>query len=356
MPTTTTPYLKIPKTSVSRLNSFNTCSTFFQNKYVHKLTVEEEDRTYFIKGTLAHSSLQELLDPETETKDGVEAVTRALAPWLEQVGVTNIDFDDLIEAATALSRLLYRASDRCTQNCIRTGKGEVPKDVWAYPPRTWTDALHESGFASRFYEMNIMAVEQNPVFESEPITQMVGEVFFWISNFRLPTEYKRTVAVELEISTEESNLVLFPGKTDLYWNAFIDWLWETQDGRLVLMDHKTSKKMPPGVDVFHHFQLAVYVYLYHELTGRWVDLIGIHHIRSGQFLSAEVDPKVIGNVISHYRDVQKAIDAGIVVKHSPEEYNSPCVKRDWGGEVIREICPYLETCWPVYNDIIQVGM
>jgi hypothetical protein len=122
----------------------------------------------------------------------------------------------------------------------------------------------------------------------------------------------------------------------------------SKDGSTIILDHKTSKKKPSSIDVLHHPQLNLYGYCYHEIYGIWPEVIGIHHLVSGECVLAELDREICSSIVEYYTDLQKKAMTPRYVRHMPTEYNSPCVKRDWRSETIEEICPYLDRCWPTY--------
>ncbi len=345
-----------PYTSFSRLTAYTGCSKQYKLKYIKGPDVEESFNEHFAKGNLVHACLENYLNPETDLTI-YDAIKLAVPEWLDKQGLS-MDVDAVIEFGLGFAELMYSASDRYKEpeGAIRTKDGGVPKDIFKYPPTSFTQVLKASGLVTKRTALETEASRQQQHWEKISFGRLVASSLFMAYYFELPPWYKRTIGVEIPISTGQGNDVLFttsPTGRELYFRAFMDWVVESQDDKVLILDHKTGKKKPTPQDVINHPQLNVYAYLYEQVYGRWPDIIGINHPWTGSIVLAKVDKEIAVNTMKYFVSVQRAIDQEHFLKHLPSEYNSPCIKREWKNNSIREVCPYLQHCWPAYYETIE---
>lgn len=347
-------------TSFSRLGRFKTCPKFYQKKYL------ERQKTPFVFnpattiGTWTHAVLEEVLSLETNTLDATTAYALLLPGWLKSLDVESLLDKGIFDAAESLGSLAYKASERyVASDKIRTTKGSAPKDVWNYPPASWTSALKQAGLQDVKYIFDNYAASLRPdLFIQNSLVGMLAEVYSFICDFKCPT-WATTKAVEMPISTDESNKILMPGQKDLYINLFIDWVITRtgHDDQVFILDFKSDSKVPTELDVLHHPQLNLYCYCYETLYGIRPYGQGIFHIPSGKYILTAVDIAVQAEVMESLGELQAQIDIQTQQEQfyrcHPNDYGTPCKKANWETGVITEVCPFLKQCWPTYHQVLS---
>jgi len=347
-----------PTTSYSRLELYEKCPRKYQHKYIHHTPAESVMSAPLLLGTLAHGALEELLDPETQTADPAEAFGLYMPSWMESAGLPVEMMGELFLFAQDYARVLLRASPSYLGgDAIRNKDGSPPKDLENYPPGSWTTALRAQGLSSRKLDLDNTAGTESAVFRDCSVAHLVGLAYAMVLGLPRPDWMAKTLWVERGFSVPTGDKlkdpVPFPGREDLHLQAYLDWVVETTDGRMAVIDHKTSKDCPSEADVAQHTQLNLYAWLLYTATGRYPELIGINHLRSQTLVMASTDPAVTRDVVAHLVDVQKSIETGVFPRRPPTSYNSPCLRRDYRTREVKELCPYLAHCWPEYTDSLR---
>mgnify|MGYP006425000539 CR=1 FL=1 len=345
--------LKNPKsyTSFSRLESFKKCPEYYHLKYEERLKEEKALNKHLETGALVHSVLADYLENKTPLLDSFYL---HLGLWLKKHNLDLIrdDQEELIESVEPASELLWRASEKCNDEdlLIRTESGNLLKNPIDYPSNKFKKLCNKAGITQKFGELDTLARSLNNEFVYTSFSWLVARSLYLVKYFTIPSWVSKIVAVELGISTEEKNRVDIPETTKPLL-GYIDWIVELEDGQLLLIDHKTSKEKPSPFSVFLHPQLNAYSYLYEKIYGRQIDMIGINHLESGTYVVCSTNKEVINNNIMYYSDLQKQIDTGVHYRHSPLDYNSPCIKVDWKSKKITESCPFLSHCHPIFDKL-----
>jgi len=347
--------MTISTTSFSRLEVWAECPRKYRLRYIDRLPATAELNEHVLLGTLVHGALQEWLDPKTPTQDPGEAFALYFPTWLREVELSEDLVEDLLDFVRPYADLLLRASPSyCGADAIRNRDGSPPKDLEAFPPGAWTAALRSANLSQRKLELDNRAGVESEFFRHISATHLVGRAYFMVVYFRIPAWVKRTLWVERGISVPGKegvvDSVLFPGRDDLYAQGYLDWVVETEDGRIAVLDHKTNKATPTELEVRFHPQLNWYAWLLYKATGIFPDLVGISHLPTHTFVVTEVEPEIVRDVVNHLVEIQEAIDQGKFPRRLPTVYNSPCIKRDYRTQAIKEVCPYLAHCWPSYAE------
>ncbi|MGG6281746.1 PD-(D/E)XK nuclease family protein [Leptolyngbya sp. AN03gr2] len=347
--------------SFSRLESYRTCSQKFYYKYIQGESRPEPIKDYFIKGDLAHFMLEEILTGA----EWAEALTLVLPTWLENNCRVTIDPDaDLMRKGQALhaesvgryaemvSEILLRcAPNYVGEDPIRNQDGSVPADPLGYPPKIVKQILNEYGLNEDRQLIDTTATRLNKEFTPYSLANIAAEAVFCARNYSPPDYFGHTVSIEYPIYPEDHLPVAF--QDDKMWSGYIDWIFEMDDGSLVIADHKTSKKRPSGVEVLWHPQLNLYVGLYYELTGRAAEYIAINHLATNSLVLAKVDLAIVGEQMKIFHQLQDAINQSAFVRQFPTGFNSPCLDRDYKTGNVKSLCPYLDRCWPFFLEDIQ---
>lgn len=337
-------------TSFSRLEAYKKCSEYYHLKYREKIKEERSFNKYLEIGALVHAVLEDYL----LGKDTIEnSFYLHLGAWLKKHGLS-FDAEEIVPAIEPAAELLWRASRKCDseEEKIRKANGDLLIDPIAYPSRDFKRLCYKAGVTARFSELDLSVQKQAPYFLEESFSWILAKSLYFVKYFNIPNWIEKTIAVELPISTNTENNIKLP-LSETYLQGYIDWIVKSKDGKTIILDHKTSKKKPSVEEVFLNPQLNLYVWLYRELYGIQVDCIGINHLESGEMVIVDTNKKVFESVLSYHVQLQKAIETGVHFKHDPLSYNSPCFKRDWKTNRVKETCPYLSLCHPIFNQIIQ---
>ncbi|MFB6283753.1 MAG: PD-(D/E)XK nuclease family protein [Halobacteria archaeon] len=335
-------------TSFSRLNAFKDCSQYFYLKYIYGLPEEKPFNKHLHIGAVVHSAIADHLDGGYELDD---AFLIHLGRWLTKMGL-EFDEEELVEKIAPAAELLWRCSLKCKdpELVIRKENGDLLKDPISYPTQKFKKLCFEEGITQSFSNLDQQASKQNQDFVAESFAWIVARMFYLVRYFQVPGWVKENLFVEVGISTNTENRVSIPG-TRVALQGYIDWVVRHQDDRVVILDHKTSKKAPTPENVFVDPQLNLYVWLLEQVYGIHADLIGINHLESGEVIATQTDRRVVQSVVDYHRELQQQIEKGVYFKHDPTEYNTPCVKTNWKTGEITESCPFLSSCHPIFAQI-----
>jgi hypothetical protein len=178
----------------------------------------------------------------------------------------------------------------------------------------------------------------------------------YVYNFELPESISKVDAIEMSLAYKK---VLFGPKKDRYWNGLIDTIYSTEDGAVVINDHKTEKERRRPEDVAFDLQLNSYAAVRYEQTNSVPDYIAITHLATNSFIVAHTDTEVMAMGMEYLEQIQGEIDDDMKnkgpdkewFKKWPSKYGTPCIRRYDG--VITQVCPYIRKCWKSYADCIE---
>ncbi len=357
-----TNYIKLAlKTSFSRLETYTKCPRLYWNKYVEKLDVQIPQAVPLLKGVYVHEVLAEVLNPETNLICPQEVFSMLLPAWLESQSL-EFDTNFLLNFVQQFGELIHRTllSYRGPYP-IRNKDGSPPRSLQTFPPTTWKNALKDSGLTDIRYQVDNMAASQNAEYVQVSLSYLLGEIWALVAHFSKPGWIKDVIGVEMPISTDETNEVILiesssSEEDDVLLRAYIDLVAVTEDGRRIIIDHKTSKKKPLPEEVLFHPQLNLYAWVRHETYGGWDDLLGIHHVPSGEYVLAQVDPEIVMETVRHFQILQKISEQDVAYRRHPMEYNTPCIQRDYATHQIKSVCPFLQHCWPLFFQTVSESM
>lgn len=350
----------ISSISVSRLQVYLACQQLFFEKYINKSgIVVDTKQTALIQGSLTHA----LLEVRLKDLSLVAQTPLVVAEWLVEVCGLNIaaDFEEMLqgkgicltsvlEYAESLSSLLKRCGPKYEEeDKLRTKDGKILADPLTYPSTAFRQAYDQLNLSQNKQIIDVSAARQHPDFATNDISlcNVVANSLNFAQNFTYPEDFKRTIAIELDLSAQtETPLSIVPG---VEWKGYIDWVYETKTGEVVIVDHKTNKAIPNELEVVHHEQLNIYASLYYEIYNVWPNRIGIQHLRSDTLVTAEVDPVISSQIYSYYKEITLDIlnPRAVWLRQSPAKtYAGTCVKK-FGLSV--QVCPLLASCWPNFN-------
>lgn len=344
--------------SFSALESYKNCSEFYKNKYVQKIKVDRPIQKALQVGSWAHELIEaKLKDPMADVK---EVFKSSLPEWLQACGVTynSEQLVNLIAVSSDLAKLLYRASSHCTDSSkIRNSNGTVLKSPINYPSSSFKTELAKLPTYRYKSVLELESSKQNPEFLELSLVWHLAEALFLGDSFEFPSWADKTLHTELAFGTEPTNLVPLvedeDGELICSLLGYIDWVVQLVDGRVAVVDHKSSANNPTQLDVIYHPQLNLYAYAYKVLYGKLPDIIGINHIRSGVITLAEPNPVIVNSTVEYYRNIYINATEGPYIRKHPNDYQSPCVKKDYTSNKVTSVCPYLEICWGNYKKLLS---
>jgi hypothetical protein len=376
--------------SYSRLSTFLECPELYRLRYIVKPEGYYEPlQEALIKGSLAHACIEEYL----KGADKQSALEIALMDWVVNLcglpiqegkvekrveqSVTiyddweednddgfetypegeGIDFELLTKYALECGYLLHRCSGTYNDvDKIRNIDGTLPKNPLAYPPNAFKKAYYEANLDKARLELDNQAVRSNLSFKRMSFANVAAWGAAYVFNFEIPKEISKVDAVEKGLAEKK---VLFGPKKDKYWNGYIDTIYSTEDGAVVINDHKTEKNKRRPEDVAFDLQLNSYAAVIFEQTNKLPDYISITHLASNSFIVSHTNPEVMSLSMEYLEQIQEEIELQIEnrgvdeewMKKWPSKYGSPCIQRR--DDVITRVCPYIRRCWPDYAGCIN---
>jgi hypothetical protein len=276
-----------------------------------------------------------------------------LLPIAEHQEDEGVNLDLLMHYCHETALLLYRAGPNYHEaDKIRKKDKGVAVDPLAYPPERFSREYRDKDLPKARQLLDTEAIKFNPAFSRFSFAETAAKAVAYFYNFYLPNWWKKNIGVEYDGSPHN---IKFNDSLD--WTLFIDWVYETHEGAIIICDHKTNKECPTGLDVLYHSQLNAYAGVWYEITGRLPDYIAISYPPTGEHILAKTDIRIVGQTLTYLRSIQTQIDLDSEhdtwVKAFPSDYGTPCWKRNFKSKNLDDVCPYLENCWPQYADLIK---
>jgi hypothetical protein len=243
---------------------------------------------------------------------------------------------------------------------IRNSNGTVLKSPIDYPSNSLKSEFSKLKCWQYKSQLDQKACQQNKDFLSISFCWLFAEALFNAYSFKIPTWVEETLYTELEFGTTENNKVplgTFEDIGEVSLLGYIDWVVKLKDGRVAIIDHKTSTKMPTNEEVLFHPQLNLYAYAYKILFGEYPHIIGINHIKSGNLVLADTHVNIIHSNLDYYENLclqTLKLTSNTPLRKHPNDYQTPCVKKDYNTNKIISTCPYLDKCWGMYQKLIRV--
>jgi hypothetical protein len=346
--------------SFSALESYKKCEQYFNNKYIEKIKVEKTLEKPFLVGGWTHELIEEKLNnPSCDVK---QVFSERLPGWLLdcKLEFNTSQLSNLMDLCFDLSELLYRASEHCNEVYkIRNSNGTVLKSPIDYPSTSFKQELARLRTYKYKSQLDLEASKQNSDLVELSICWLLSESLFLAELFKFPTWAERTIHTEYEFGTTNDNIVPLLQEdsviNDVSFLGYIDWIVKLNDGTVGIIDHKSSVKNPTHLDVIYHPQLNLYAYAYKVLFGSLPEVIGINHIRSGMITLAEPNERIVKETVEYYSHLYLESTKNPYIKRHPNDYQSPCIKKDYTSNKITATCPYLDKCWSNYKKLLSLS-
>jgi hypothetical protein len=389
--------------SYSKLETYNRCSMQYKHQYVDKVSGVDTSSLATVIGSKCHEALEVFyLNPDCPSP--YDALLANWKRELEEDGLEAL-YTDLNHYASDISRLSHRASSSYGgKDAIRTSTGTVPKSPemtaeWKkavrelklderagridrlaaqVQPRKWIAISLADTFAHScsimfgyknpkdiaevlLVEMPISSVNVVAADPNDPTIKLKdedgnyiktlrgrGKFRPWYDDKRQPEVLGVDNKVTFPLVDENDELVVgsegeveYPDDNVMF-NGFIDLICRTSDGKLAIIDHKTSKGDAPAMsEVARHNQLLMYGWAVWRLTGEVPDFIGVNHLRTNKLVLAKFNLDLAIDVVKNKMGTIKGINAKVFIKQDPNGYGSMCITQSSKGPTY---CPYFSLC------------
>lgn len=324
---------KLKAVSHSKLYTYTKCPFLYKLKHIDKTLISEK-KSYFELGSLVHRVY------EIHYQSGLSILDSFEQAKTEFIHSLRIDIELVNQAIEGYEKLSFLASEECVdkEQWIRNKEGEIYKK----PSMSigWKNKANELGITNINMQIKQQLLGTNPEYADLDIADIITEAKQLCSNYKLPSwincidpDY-----VEFPISQLKETVIINPVllNEDTYFTGVIDFVGYTNTGQVVIGDHKTDNEPPPTPSkVEAKPQLNRYAWAWKQLTGTLPNFLVIHHVRSGTWVAAPVNPSYVEKAYQDMLSISKAIDNEIFYMRNPDEYDSPCWK-----------CEALKVCWP----------
>lgn len=361
--------------SFSRIQAFTQCKRFYKHRYIDRVPVEGTEG-YFVLGKAYHEGLEHLYrNYEGKLLPAQDQITQLVVAGLdgfwqgwfndELIGDLWYDFKQLEQDAITLNHLtaelLWRSSAECRDPklWIRNKDGSLYKAPQM--SKAWEKAAAELRIPEHQAKVNEVAKELDEAASSLSPTLLSSNfnlsavVLESYALGRLYTDFEGTVEVvgvergfwDDHKLQQDTRLILDQFKVQ----GFID-LIVNLDGKLTIIDHKTSKALIDPLGVLYHEQLNLYAYAVKEAFGFYVQQIGINHARTNTKIIVPVDWTIVEQVVERQRQHLQAIEAEVTfpVQNPLDTYAAKkCLgysRAPYLPENLSGVCPYLPLCHP----------
>lgn len=335
--------------SYSSVEKYLKCSYLWWLYYDKVVPRPITDTVPTVAGTITHRVLDCYYEP-TGVNRAIPARDLLDLDWqvtLGEMGVPHL-YGELQSLAEGIIQLHARAA-----------KGYKGRDAivdpdtgkpYSQPTRTnaWKQALAELKLDKTQREVDRTAKLCGGVWDAVSLSSVFSETYVFLGEYQdtLAPLNLTVQALELPISGDGPlgrrtiNPVRFPNNNE-FFVAKIDLIATDPEGRIYLLDHKTSKKLPSMTDAQHWEQLLIYAWAHFMLWGVWPQYIGINSLRDNKLITAPFKPELVEGALARHTQALKGIEAEIFIQQSPTSFGSNCY-----NDYSKEKCAYLNTCHP----------
>lgn len=399
--------VKVPKTvSFSRLTSYDSCSEYYRLAHVERVFSQgDTDATRL--GGIVHEALEQYyLSDFSQTpfqilagqngvlmqlleKDGLMPLMEPLSAYSKHcrhlrdrasAGYTGPDPIRKADGGLADKPQMTTAWKRyAAEHQLDAAAAFIDRQAKALSPRRWTDVSlsyvftealhilrgykHDPRLATivavelEFSEARYVAADEDGAMlrdaEGELVTtsRMGGEHPLWMNpETNSPRALSMSNTFWLPKLGPDGHLIPDPEKPgdfvrrdDLAFMGYIDLIGRNADGKLIVVDHKTSKMEPDAEKVERHEQLLLYGLMVELQSGEAPHQVGISHLRSGKLVLGRYRRDKAVAALERLLQVHAAIEKQVFVRQHPDAFGNACV-RVFGGKV--NACPGLQFCHP----------
>lgn len=390
--------------SYSRLTTYDKCSELYRLMYQVGLGDVRQDTFHTRLGSYCHSALESFYNcTDGSVASPYEALTGPKGIWDTELTKLGLDpvREDLNRYAGHMTKLYARANHKYKgHDAIRTKDGKVTESPqFTTPGREY---IRQFGLDTLATKVDRMAAALSENWQTVSLSDVYAQSQAMLYQYKNPEEIDTVVMVELGISDiyyqaadEEGKplkdskgkpIVTLKARGDkplwkdpegkpriiqinaeqympsiakdgsierddtgeIKWSktglfhGYIDLIARDKEGRLMVIDHKTSKEMPTEAKVSRHEQLLAYGWAVSHLTGEDVYAIGINDLRRNKLILAKFDMVKALEAVKRLASIQRGIEAGVFIKRDPQAYETPCVRKSKTNEYT--LCPGLKYC------------
>lgn len=342
----------LDQASFSRLEKYGKCSYLYWLHYWKPIPRPVTDTVATVAGTVAHSVLEQFYDNELVNRS-ISTLDLLNHYWEERLKAEGLEtcFVELQYIALQMSELHARATEGYKgPDPILTKDRKFSK---TYKKTTdWANALKALGIDKRSADINEVAGRRHKLWGTVSLADVFSESYVFLKDYRDTMGFLTMYKLEMPISRDDDqnsvNTVYWPG-TRIEFTGFLDVIATDSQGRLYIIDHKTSKDKPDENKVTHWEQLILYGWALHQLWGRYPDYIGINHLRSNSLVVAKYDPALIEGALNRALGKMRGVLGELFYQANPTDYNNPCYS-EYSPE---NACPYLFHCHPRFFEAVR---
>lgn len=338
--------------SFSRLEKYGKCSYLYWLHYWKPIPRPVTDTVPTVAGTVAHAVLEVFypIDGNNRVVSTLDLLNQYWEDRLKEEGLESC-FTELQYIALQMETLHARATEGYTgPDPILNKDGKFGKMY--KKTNAWSDALRDSGIASLAASINETAGQKHKLWATVSLSEVFSETYVFLKNYRDTMAFLSIYMLEMPISRDDDqqpvNTVYWPG-TAIEFTGFLDVIATDPQGRIYIIDHKTSKDKPDENKVAHWEQLLLYGWAMHQLWGRYPDYIGINSLRGNVLTVAAFDPSLIEGAMNRALGKMRGIHGELFYQSNPTDYGSPCYN-DFSPE---NSCAYLSHCHPRFFQAVR---
>lgn len=364
--------------SFSRIGTFSQCAKSYQHRYIDRVKVVGTE-AYFLLGKAYHAAQEFFYQNHPGGVCPQEATTELLLAGLDmfwtdffaEEKITHLrkDFiahtEKAVDVMRDLAWLEWRGTAECTDKklAIRRPDGtlysavkmtSIYKTEYA---KLRLDTRVEKQVADGFV-LDEKARQHSPTMQSSGFSLAavyleVDDLLRRYSDFPHPFQVDEVLGVEIGF-TGDTALTLAGFKVQ----GFLDLLVRL-NGKVTIIDHKTSKAEISPAEVLYHEQLNLYAYAIRETLGIEVEQIGINHARTNVKTIVAIDWNVVDQVVERQAAALRTIaNAKEFPTQNPlDKYAAKkCLgfsKAPYDAPSLNSVCPYVDLCHPGFLGRLQ---
>lgn len=341
--------------SFSKLEKYLKCSEFYRKHYIDPTTVKvPTDNVATVAGSVVHDVLEMFYGPAINRRIPARDVLESV--WLTKLA----DFPDMIEELDGIRDDIAQLYRRATKGykghdaiCEEGGK------FYTAPTRStaWRVACERLNLFERQACIDLDARELGKPFNTVSLSQVYAETYRFLAKYSDPIGQAGLTIQALELKFSDVNYKANTVANPCYYpeplfvpsvislgeptlcTGKIDVVATDSQGRIAIIDHKTSKDLPKPFEVMHWEQLLVYAWAHFEVWGDWPDFIGINSVLNNRLVLVPLDPDMAWRAVRRQMQAIQGINAGVFIQQAPGTYGAHCYNKYQNS-----ICEYAHQC------------
>lgn len=412
---------KLPSAvSYSKLTTYDRCSELYKLKYVQGIPESREDTVATRLGGICHTALEVFYeDGGVNVATPYDALVGEGGVWEKELADSGISVlkRELQTYAHHMTKLYWRANAQYT-GADKIRKADGTPSVAPQMTGVWKQYVKANRLDELARHIDTVAARVSKRWQGISLSEVYATTLGITYPYKNPREIQAVVAIELPISeilmqaanADGSPMVDADGnaigtsrargphpvyidpvtgkgvlvdiqhefylpalgpdgkiakdsdgnvifRDDVLFNGYLDMIARDADGKLYIIDHKTSKECPTETKVARHEQLLAYGFIIHHLFGETPDYICINSLRTGVLVKAKFDLDRAEKAMERLAAIVDSIEKKAFVKKDPDAYMTMCVIKSFRDGEPPNLCPGLKYCHPdVYKQYAMADM